>query len=335
MARIWPDSMLQQQLSASEPASLDTEVRAHAERLRLQATATLQRLALDWLTPAPGQPAPTAAQAQDRLRLGTLAALARFHLGRHDEPLSAHWLRTLATPRLCQDAVSAPGWAWHLKMLQQLPAAQRAAAFAADERGLAALANPDWQPPPRPSPSLREAVSAWLAEQRAGRGDGRGLGMDPVAAQVLLGAAGEPNLGPWRNRCLVAQWWARDRVHRGEDDAATAVLVFRYATLQQPQDWREDALGEPGAYPLLAARHGVEADIVVEWRRDALGRTTGHRVVKRELRVPDAPAGAWLAWEDQFDRHALFSARQRPAVKPAAGQEAAKPERVTFSFKLE
>lgn len=330
----WVAALGAHQLAPPDAHRLDAEVRRHAEALRQQALDTLAQQAPGWIAPAAGAPDPEEDEALARLMQGTLAALARLQLGRHDPDRAAAWLPLLAAPHLCQQPQRVPDWSWHLQMLQQLPAAERAAAFAADLRGLAAVADPSWRPPPRPSPSMLEQLPGWLADQRAGRDDGRSLGMAPIVGHVLLGRD-EPDLSAWMDRCLAAQWWAREQVHRGLADAASALLGFRYATLVQPQDWLNKPLGGTDGYPDLAQRYNVEAQVTVEWGRNALGRTTAHRIVARELKLPDAPPGAWLVWDDHFDRHALAAARSRPTVKPAADGGAAKRESATFVFKLE
>lgn len=336
MMQRWVDNVVARQFELPEAQVLDADVHRHALALRQKAQEVLEDLGSTWSAAVPGQPDPDEAAMQVRLMFGSLAALARLQLGRHDPERASAWLPSLAAPRLCNHPRSVPSWSWHLQMLQRLPPTEREAAFAADLRGLAAMADASWQPPPRPSPSLIEQLPGWLVEQRAGRDDGRSLGMAPILGNVLFDR-GEPDLSVWGHRCLIAQWWAREQVQRGRLDAAAAMLLFRYATLLQPHDWLNKPQGRADGYPELAQQFGVEADITVEWRRDALGRTTGHRVVKRQLTLPDATAGAWLPWEDHFDRHALAAARARPVVRPDAGvdPQAAKRERASFSFKLQ
>lgn len=312
---------------------LDADLRRHGEAIASEAMVILRKLGADWL--ARGGPADGLNEADTDwlMQHGLLGALARMHLARHRRDDAAGWLPALELPRLCQQGAPSP-WVLHLRMLQQLSGAARQSALRADRQSLSALGDPAWRPPARPTPTLFETVPAWLAEQRAGRGDTAGVAMVPRLGHVLFAEDSLAEPLRWTDRCLLAQWWVRDRLRRGALDAHGALLAFRYATLLQPQDQLRPPVSKLGGYPPVAARFGVEADVVVAWSYDALGHTTQARITSRRLRVPQAPPGSTLPWEEHFDLAALAAIAARPPERTASGADPARRDSATLNFKL-
>lgn len=317
-------------LDAAE--SFDLPVREHAQKLTDEWIAHLGRHIDGWLrrpAEAGDNTSPSA-----RTSLGVMQAWARFQLAQHEAATAPGWVAALAVPTLCDDQGGSRWLQRHLRMLQSLPAENRAAAFAADWRALQRMSDPAWLPPPRPSPSLLEALTSWVDTQRAGRGSKETLGMTPRQAWIVFTRLDRSEAWHWADRCDAARWWAAESLRSGVFGPADAVLAFRYAALLSPSDVFASPSGPADEnYPTLARRWAVTGDVTVAFRRDALGRVVEPRVVGRQVRVPGAAWPDGLPWDTVFDTTVLGRAQALPA-KPGAGTVSAA-ERVRFEFKLE
>ena len=212
----------------------------------------------------------------------------------------------------CQTMTGRSFFARRALFIQQVPPAQRKIALDGERVLLERWGVPRTDLPARPVPSLVEREDALIAGIESGTAD-PDPALPPNLAHTLFNER-KRDLSDGQ-QCSLHEWGFAQALASGRSPA-DALRDFRYALVRAirfagppplPADTKEPA---PGDYPRLAAFHGVEGTVTVQFRRNAAGQLGRPAIIERVITVPGVP-GRPVLFETLLDEATLVRAAER------------------------
>jgi hypothetical protein len=219
-----------------------------------------------------------------------------------------------------------PDFAYRILRIQALPVAERDAMLAGERQLLAHWGQARTDPAPWPDPLPQQAAYALLQRGPADADHPR-LPLPPMLAFTVLGKDQDYTTLQPMERCMLQQWWLRERLRQGVAPA-TALNAFRYGTMLTTVDRMSNVFDKPGAadgknpagpppYPAIARRYEVTGVTTMRVRLDADGKPMETAVIGRKIEVPGIRGVRPVAFENVFDAAMAKFATDRQFAKPS------------------
>lgn len=319
----------------SSDLKIDADLRVALELLAREHVVRMEPVIRDWV--------------EEASRTGGAFSVARRVRARFDNELALH---TVDSPGPDYDLVMAAAYrrvaacqtmsgrsffGRRALFIQQVLPTQRRVALEGERALLQRWGKSRSELPARPEPSLAEREDVLIAGIEAGTADPTPA-LPPNIAHTLFNDR-KRDLSEGL-QCSLHEWGFAQALESGRSPA-DALRDFRYALVRSirfttvPPLAASEKEPAPGDYPRLAAFHGVEGTVTVQFPRNAAGQLGRAAIVERAITAPGVP-GRPVLLETLLDDATL--ARAAAQTQAGAGSAPAGGEptvRQTFSWKLE